>query len=113
MERIRSIRSGACRLCGGAGLLLAPLLLVSLLAAGSAHAGDPSRGADAYDAGDARVEAELLVDAGALRPGQTVRVGVLFRMDPGWHVYWRNAGDSGLPTRLDWNFEQAEVGPIR
>jgi thiol:disulfide interchange protein DsbD len=24
-------------------------------------------------------------------------------MDPGWHNYWRNAGDSGLPTAIEWD----------
>jgi thiol:disulfide interchange protein DsbD len=70
-------------------------------------------GEDAWDAGDARVEAELLVDASALRPGGSVLVGVHFRMDPGWHIYWRNSGESGLPTDLSWRFEGAEVGPTR
>lgn len=23
-------------------------------------------------------------------------------IDPGWHVYWTNPGEAGLPTRLDW-----------
>jgi hypothetical protein len=23
-------------------------------------------------------------------------------MEKGWHTYWRNPGDSGLPTTLDW-----------
>ena len=99
---------------------LAPLLLLLLLlspspslGASGAPDGDSARGADGYDEGDPRVEAELLVDAADLRPGETVRVGVLFRMDPGWHIYWRNAGGSGLPTRLDWSFEGARLGPIR
>lgn len=25
-----------------------------------------------------------------------------FEMDPGWHIYWVNPGDSGLPTAVDW-----------
>ena len=23
-------------------------------------------------------------------------------MDEGWHIYWRNSGDSGLPTHIQW-----------
>jgi thiol:disulfide interchange protein DsbD len=52
------------------------------------------------------------VDAAELRAGQRVLVGVLFEMDPGWHIYWRNSGESGLPTELAWSSDQAEVGPI-
>ena len=72
-----------------------------------------ARGAGAYDSGNPRVEAMLVVDAAELAPGESVRVGVLFELDPGWHIYWRNAGESGLPTELDYRFPGARVGPIR
>ena len=29
-------------------------------------------------------------------------LGVRLQMQEGWHVYWRNPGDSGLPTRIEW-----------
>jgi DsbC/DsbD-like thiol-disulfide interchange protein len=29
-------------------------------------------------------------------------VGLLFHLDPGWHVYWLNAGDSGEPPAIQW-----------
>jgi thiol:disulfide interchange protein DsbD len=47
-----------------------------------------------------QVRAELLMDAKAIAPGQSFRVGVLFHVEPKWHIYWRNPGDSGLPTNL-------------
>jgi thiol:disulfide interchange protein DsbD len=28
--------------------------------------------------------------------------GLYFKLEPGWHVYWKNAGDSGEPPRLKW-----------
>jgi thiol:disulfide interchange protein/DsbC/DsbD-like thiol-disulfide interchange protein len=94
---------------------LVPIALVLALAgAAAARDGEApgATGVDAFDAGDPRVAAELLVDAAELRSGQTVRVGVHFEMDSGWHVYWRNSGESGLPTELTWDFDQADVGPI-
>jgi len=30
------------------------------------------------------------------------RVLVTLAVDPGWHVSWRNPGETGLPTRLTW-----------
>lgn len=30
------------------------------------------------------------------------RLGLRFRLDPGWHVYWRNPGDSGGPPSVHW-----------
>lgn len=39
-------------------------------------------------------------DVDSLRPGQTFHLVARFTMAPGWHIYWKNPGDSGLPTRL-------------
>ncbi len=60
-----------------------------------------------------RVAAELLVDATSVAAGERVRVGVLFDLDPGWHIYWRHSGDSGLPTKLSWRAAHAEIGPTQ
>ncbi|MCB0308977.1 MAG: hypothetical protein KDD48_06360, partial [Bdellovibrionales bacterium] len=32
----------------------------------------------------------------------SVRVGFFFQLEPHWHIYWRNPGDSGLPPKVDW-----------
>ncbi len=34
--------------------------------------------------------------------GKTVWVGLHITHQPGWHTYWKNSGDSGLPTVLNW-----------
>jgi len=50
-----------------------------------------------------QVRAELLAHApDGAGPGQTVWVGLQIRHKPEWHTYWKNAGDSGLPTQLQW-----------
>ena len=46
-------------------------------------------------------------------PGERVAVGVLFEMDPGWHIYWRNPGKLGRATRLDWTVEGGQVGSVQ
>lgn len=48
------------------------------------------------------VKAELLADTSAIAPGKTFTAGLLLRMQPGWHTYWRYAGDAGIPTELKW-----------
>lgn len=49
------------------------------------------------------LRAELVVDAPeGLQAGKTVRLGLLLTHQPHWHTYWRNPGDSGLPTTLSW-----------
>src|SRR2546421_10505162 len=52
------------------------------------------------------VKAELLADVDAVKPGQPFRAGVLLKLKPGWHVYWKNPGDSGSPTRVKWNLPE-------
>lgn len=49
------------------------------------------------------VQAELLVGVSGVKPGDTFELGVLFKIDPGWHIYWKNPGDSGLPTSITFN----------
>jgi DsbC/DsbD-like thiol-disulfide interchange protein len=44
----------------------------------------------------------LLSEADAVRPGHPLTVGIRLQMEKGWHTYWRNPGDSGLPTRARW-----------
>ena len=75
---------------------------------------DPGPGGEYVLGGSGdRVAAELLVDASSVAPGDRVRVGVLLDLDPGWHIYWRHSGDSGLPTELSWRAADAEIGPTQ
>ncbi|MFK7966334.1 MAG: protein-disulfide reductase DsbD family protein [Burkholderiaceae bacterium] len=46
------------------------------------------------------VRAELIADVASVAPGQTFNVGLHLIHDEGWHTYWRNPGDSGLPTQF-------------
>jgi thiol:disulfide interchange protein len=49
-----------------------------------------------------RTEAELVAEMQHAQPGAVAWAALRLRPDPGWHIYWRNPGDSGLPTRLQW-----------
>ena len=60
------------------------------------------------------VEAELVPESTAFVPGQPMTVALRLQMADGWHTYWRNPGDSGLPTTLAWNLPAgATAGPIQ
>ncbi len=53
-------------------------------------------------AGATRTQARLLLASEVVKPGETVLAGVLLRMPPPWHTYWRYGGDSGAPTKVEW-----------
>ncbi|MFA0812185.1 protein-disulfide reductase DsbD family protein [Microbulbifer epialgicus] len=44
--------------------------------------------------------------------GKTEKIGFYFEVDPDWHVYWRNPGDSGAAPRFTIRPAGASVGPI-
>jgi DsbC/DsbD-like thiol-disulfide interchange protein len=56
-----------------------------------------------FAATESHAKVELIADVRAPQAGTKLWVGLLFRLDPGWHVYWQNAGDSGEPPRIRWN----------
>ena len=51
---------------------------------------------------DNLVTARLLAEPASLAPGAEAWLAVELKMKPGWHTYWRNPGDSGQPTAINW-----------
>lgn len=72
------------------------LALIVVLSVGSARAGGPPAAEDL-------VTARLVPETSTIAPGATLWVDLHLEIKPGWHIYWRNPGDSGLPTTIDWN----------
>lgn len=56
------------------------------------------------------VSAKLISDVSSVKPGETFYVGVLFDIEPDWHIYWKNPGDSGLPTDFDLELPKGFTG---
>jgi thiol:disulfide interchange protein/DsbC/DsbD-like thiol-disulfide interchange protein len=48
-----------------------------------------------------KVKAELVADVNAAAPGREFRLGVRFEVENGWHIYWSNPGEAGLPTQVN------------
>ena len=73
--------------------LLALLLLLMLL---------PAQGRTAESAAQRspRAVATLVADRAAVAPGEDLRLGLRLRLAPGWHTYWRNAGDAGAAPEI-------------
>jgi thiol:disulfide interchange protein DsbD len=62
--------------------------------------------APAAPVADEHIEVELVSENTALVPGQTTYLGLRLKHESGWHTYWINPGDSGLPTKLSWTLPQ-------
>lgn len=60
-----------------------------------------------------RVTATLLSSRDAVKPGERFRVALVQKLAPHWHTYWLNPGDSGEPTRIEWQLpDGAKAGEI-
>ena len=58
-------------------------------------------------------EVELVAE-GTAAPGGSVTVALRLVARPGWHTYWLNPGDTGLPTTIAWTLpEGVSAGPIQ
>ncbi len=59
------------------------------------------------------VQAESLASVSAIKPGEPFKVGVRFKIDPEWHIYWINPGESGEATKVEWTFPEGyKVGAL-
>lgn len=52
------------------------------------------------------VQADLVSETQTVQPGRPFWVAVRLRMNPGWHTYWKNPGDSGMATTVEWVLPQ-------
>ena len=61
-----------------------------------------------------QVRAELVAHApDGVQTGKTFWLGLQLQHTREWHTYWRNPGDSGLPTQLEFTLPPGlEVGPV-
>lgn len=49
-----------------------------------------------------QVEVRLISETPTVAPGQTIYLGLEQRIIPHWHTYWKNPGDSGTSTAIEW-----------
>jgi thiol:disulfide interchange protein DsbD len=74
--------------------------LLAILLAALAVTGAAPAVAAPVDTG--HLEAELVGRDLSVAPGATTYVALRQKIDKGWHTYWRNSGDSGEATRIQW-----------
>lgn len=70
--------------------------------------------AAAQPAGQDNLKVDLIAESDAPAPGSEVTIAFVAKPNPGWHGYWKNPGDAGLDTRLDWTLPQGvTAGELR
>lgn len=56
---------------------------------------------------------ELLAERSEVTAGEELMLGIRFELDPEWHVYWKNPGDSGAAPRFQFSPSASfEIGEI-
>ena len=106
------------RCCGAFGMLLSRMFVwrfvaVAILVVTLGAAPGRVLHAQTYQ-GRELVIAQLIAETTAIEPGKPFTVGVLLRMVPHWHTYWKFPGDAGLATEMKWNLPPGwQVGEIQ
>ena len=91
-------------------LLAASLPAIAQVGAPASAPQDTKAAADAQ-----HLRVELLIPGSKLYGGKQGNLaGLYFKMEPGWHVYWQNAGDAGEPPSIDWTLPKGvTAGPLQ
>ena len=62
---------------------------------------------------DVPISAELISEIDSIQPGKPFWVAVRLKMQDSWHSYWKNPGEVGMPTSIEWNLPEGySVSPI-
>jgi thiol:disulfide interchange protein DsbD len=56
----------------------------------------------------------MVAPAGEFSSDGKNEIGLYFKLEPGWHLYWKNPGDAGLAPHVKWTLpEGIAAGPMR
>src|SRR5690242_17080482 len=59
------------------------------------------------------IQPELVIER-PVEAGKPVELAILMHTRPGWHGYWANPGDAGLPMTVEWDLPKGwSVAPLR
>ena len=50
----------------------------------------------------AHAEVELIADKFDIRAGEGFSLSIRFKLDDHWHIYGKDPGDAGMPTKVEW-----------
>ena len=97
------------------GVSILGLCGLTLTLASGCYAQEPTtRGPKGLAAPEAHpVTAKLIAEHSSIQAGLQTRVGILFDIERGWHIYAQDPGDAGLPTKIVWEIPPVvSLGPL-
>ncbi|RYD88154.1 MAG: thiol:disulfide interchange protein, partial [Sphingomonadales bacterium] len=67
----------------------------------------------AVQAAPNNITASLVAESGRPAPSKPVFLAFVMKPAPGWHGYWKNPGDAGMETRVEWTLPPGfTAGPL-
>ena len=73
----------------------------------------PSFASQSIPVDTGKVNASLVSSHDVVPPGGRFHIALRTELDPHWHTYWRNPGDSGEPVHVEWKVsEGVTIGDI-
>jgi thiol:disulfide interchange protein DsbD len=70
--------------------------------------------ASAVNEGSSHVQVELFQEEETIQPNHPFWIALHLNLEEGWHVYWKNPGDAGIPLKVEWNLPEGfEAGPLQ
>ncbi|HEY5721722.1 MAG TPA: thioredoxin family protein [Allosphingosinicella sp.] len=64
--------------------------------------------------GEKAMSVRLIAETDAPASGGKVELALLMTPKPGWHGYWKNPGDAGVETKVEWRLPPGvAAGPLR
>lgn len=55
-----------------------------------------------HSAEESPVSIELIAENQTVQPGKPFWVALRFHINEGWHTYWKNPGEMGMPMKVEW-----------
>jgi thiol:disulfide interchange protein DsbD len=52
------------------------------------------------------VQVKLILEEETIQPGRPFWAAIHLKHQEHWHTYWKNPGDSGMPTAVEWNLPE-------
>lgn len=82
------------------------LTAILFITSGNTYASNPET--------DKYTDVQITAERTALSPADEILIATEITLQPHWHIYWKNPGDSGLPVKIKWDMPEGfEIGEIQ